>query len=289
MNHRRPDRRRTLYLLSVSSAAWLTGRASASTAIAPHRISYGAERLQFGDLYLPVGPGPHPVALTIHGGFWRAQYGLDHIAGLSAALSSAGVAVWNIEYRRLGDPGGGWPGTFTDVGQAADHIRELARLYQLDLKRAAAVGHSAGGHLALWLAGRHWIACASPLYTAQPIELSLVVALAPVADLKRAYQLNLSNGVVQQFLGAPEEHTDRYRAASPAEMLPLRVRQTLVHGTQDHIVPIEISRSYREAAVKAGDQVELIEHDGAGHFEVVDPQTVEGQKVIETVAQALSH
>ena len=121
---------------------------------ADERISYGSDSLQFGELRRPAGDGPHPVAVVIHGGFWRAAYSLDHIGHLATALTEAGVATWSLEYRRIGDPGGGWPGTFEDIGAGADFVRQLAESASLDLARIVTVGHSAGGHLALWLAGR---------------------------------------------------------------------------------------------------------------------------------------
>ncbi len=119
-----------------------------------HRLSYGTDEFQFGDLRLPKGAGPHPVAIVIHGGCWMSEYGLSYMGHLSAALTEAGVATWCVEYRRVGNQGGGWPGTFEDVARAADHLRKIAKTYPLDLNQVIAVGHSAGGHLALWLAAR---------------------------------------------------------------------------------------------------------------------------------------
>ena len=122
---------------------------------AQHRIAYGPGPQQFGELRLPDGAGPHPVVIVVHGGCWLAEYDLGYMSSLAAALTADGVATWSIEYRRVGDDGGGWPGTFDDVGAAADHLREIAAEHELDLERVVAVGHSAGGHLALWLAARH--------------------------------------------------------------------------------------------------------------------------------------
>ncbi len=121
---------------------------------ADHRIAYGPGQFHFGDLRVPKTRGPHPVAIVIHGGFWRAKYDLDYIGHLCAAFTAAGMTTWNIEYRRLGNTGGGWPGTFEDVVRAADHLEKIARDFALDLYRVITVGHSAGGHLALWLATR---------------------------------------------------------------------------------------------------------------------------------------
>jgi acetyl esterase/lipase len=249
------------------------------------RRSYGSDPFQFGDLRLPAGSGPHPVAVVIHGGFWRFQFDLQHIARLAMALTAAGWATWNIEYRRLGNPGGGWPGTFQDVAAAADYLRQLAVDNALDLDRVLAVGHSAGGHLALWLAARSRIPKDSPLHASQPLPLRAVVALAGVADLRRAWELALSNKVVESLLGgSPAEVPERYASGSPVELLPLGVRQVLIHGTKDNIVPFEISQTYHRTAMAQGDEATLIPLDGAGHFEVVAPETAEGRKVSEALS-----
>lgn len=254
---------------------------------APHpdaRIPYGAGACHFGDLRLPPGAGPHPVAIVIHGGFWRARYDLEHIGHLCVALTRAGLATWSLEYRRLGNPGGGWPGAFLDVAAGADYLRQLAGSCPLDLGRVVAVGHSAGGHLAAWLAGRHRIAPGSPLHAESPLPLRGVVPLAGVLDLRRAFELRLSAGVTGELMGgSPEEYPDRYAAASPAELLPLGVRQLLLHGTADESVPYAISRDYAAAARAAGDDAELVTLPGAGHYEVIDPRAAEWPQVERAV------
>lgn len=239
------------------------------------RLNYGPDQCHFGDLRLPDGNGPHPVIIFIHGGFWRARYDLEHTGHLCAALTAEGVATWNIEYRRIGN-GGGWPNTFLDVARAADHLRELAPSYNLDLNRVIVMGHSAGGHLALWLAGRAGLRVDSPLYQPDPLPLKAAVSLAGVTDLRRCYELNLSNGVATEFLGGSlDQYPDRYDAASPAALLPLGTRQVLVHGTEDVNVPFTLSEVYAEQAIAAGDQVELLTLPGAAHFEVIDPKAKE--------------
>ncbi len=240
------------------------------------RLSYGPQPLHFGDLRLPDGPGPHPVVIVIHGGFWRAKYDLEHTGHLAAALTAQGYATWNIEYRRIGHPAGGWPGTFQDVALATDYLRSLASDYSLDLSRVITLGHSAGGHLALWLASRTRLTPNSPLATAEPLPLRAAVSLAGVSDLHQGYELNLSNGVVADFLGgSPAQVPERYAAASPAELLPLGLPQLLIHGSDDENVPFSISQSYYERASLLGDHVTLVPLPGAKHFEVIDPRSAE--------------
>ena len=234
------------------------------------RIAYGAGPQQFGDLRVPKGKGPFPVAIVIHGGYWRAAYSLEHIGHLCAALARAGVATWSLEYRRIGDPGGGWPAMGSDVVAGARYLQTLAQRYPLDLTRVVGIGHSAGGQLALWLAAQH------------AIPLRGVVSLAGVVDLRRAWELQLSDGVVGELLGgSPDRFPERYRQASPIELVPLHVPQRLIHGQKDDVVPIEISQRYQSAAAAAGDDARLITPKDAGHFELIDPRstawkTVEG-------------
>jgi pimeloyl-ACP methyl ester carboxylesterase len=188
-----------------------------------------------------------------------------------AALAGAGWAVWSVEYRRVGEEGGGWPNTLLDVATAADHLRALAPAHRLDLGRAVAVGHSAGGHLALWLAARRRLPPGHALHRPDPLPLRGAVALAGVCDLRRAHELGLGVGAVPRLLGGgPEAVPDRYAGASPADLVPLGTRQVLVHGAADSVVPVDISRAYRATAAAAGDVVELVEVAGAGHFEVIN-------------------
>jgi acetyl esterase/lipase len=240
--------------------------------------------LQFGDLRLPEGAGPHPVVVAIHGGFWRNRYSLEHLGFLCGALTSAGYATWSLEYRRIGDEDGGWPGTFLDVGAGVDHVRSLAPDYNLDLRRVTVVGHSAGGHLALWAAGRHKIPEGDPLYVPDPLRLKAAVSLAGVTSLSMAWEKKLSNGVVLELMGGiPEDMPKRYPTASPIELLPLGMRQVLIHGTEDENVPFSLSEAYQKAAASAGDSVELIKLRGAGHFEAIDPQMREWSEVLRAI------
>lgn len=245
--------------------------------LANTRLQYGDQAPQFGDLRLPETPGlrPVPVVVVIHGGFWRAQYDLEHIGHLCAALTDAGYATWSIEYRRVGQPGGGWPGTLKDVLQGASYVQQLAKRFDLDLQRVGVIGHSAGGPLALWLAGESAL-------------VHGVVSLAGVADLRRAAELQLGRGATQAFLGGePTRVPRRYSAASPIERVPTGVRQVLVHGTDDDTVPLELSQRYCEAASAAGDEVELVTLPGTGHFELIDPLTDAWPVVLGAVAKVV--
>lgn len=239
---------------------------------ADHRIAYGGGPLQFGDLRLPHGRGPHPVVIVLHGGCWYSEYDLKHIAAFSSALTRTGVATWSLEYRRVGDAGGGWPGTFQDVAHGADYLRELARTYPLDLRRIIVVGHSAGGQLALWLAARQRLPKDSPLYSPDPLPLQGVVSLAGITDL-RGYGSGCGDAVTKLLGGSPEEVPLRYRQTSPIELLPLRVKQRLIHGLLDKIVPLKQSKDYEAAARRGGDAVKLVIADEAGHFDLISPQS----------------
>src|SRR5437667_4959776 len=262
-------------------------QAKISASNEPIRLAYGPEHLQFGDLYLPNQPGPHSIVILIHGGYWRARYGLELMNSLAEDLTKRGYAAWNIEYRRVGNPGGGWPGTFLDVALATDYLRELAPSYRLDLKKVVPIGHSAGGHLAFWLAARPRIpffAQHSPLAgsqlpdeneeTATPLALAGAISLAGVVDLEMAWQLHLSNDAVVELLeGNFTDVPERYAAASPAAMLPLGVPQVLIHGTNDDSVPLQVSQSYANAARALNDPVTYIQLEGVDHFDLIDPHS----------------
>ncbi|HST06471.1 MAG TPA: alpha/beta hydrolase [Chloroflexia bacterium] len=248
------------------------------------RISYGDDPLQFADLRLPEGAGPHPVVVVLHGGFWRSKYTLEHIGHLCAALTAQGVATWNIEYRRIGDEGGGWPNTMFDAGLGTDYLRKIAEEYNLDLSRVVIAGHSAGGHLAAWVAGRHRLPESDELFTSSPLPLVGCVPLAGVVDLKMCWSMRLSDGIVEGLLGgSPVDVPARYESASPAALLPLGVKQVLVHGTDDTNVPFKISQSYVKRAAALGDDAMLVTLKDTGHFELIDPQSSEWPTVRDAI------
>ena len=237
------------------------------------RLAYGDEPLQFGDLYTPPGTELRPVVILIHGGFWRAAYGLSLMAGLAQDMAQRGFAVWNIEYRRVGDAGGGWPNTLLDVARATDHLRALQQSYSLDLQRVIPVGHSAGGHLALWLGARHKLIGSDLLPTsAMPQPIKGAVSLAGAMDLEHVWQLHLGDDAARELLGGdPTTVPKRYMAASPAAQLPLGIPQALIHGTEDDRVPLIVSQVYAAKARAVGDPITLIELPGADHFVLIDP------------------
>lgn len=240
---------------------------------------YGPAESQAGDLHLPKAKHP-PVICLLHGGFWRLPYARDQYTPIAEDLERRGYAAWNLEYRRLGEPGAGWPGTLQDVSAGIDHLAALkAEGADLDLSRVVTVGHSAGGHLALWSAGpRRMLGGEAP----PRVRVMAAVGQAPAADMRRIYELNCSNGVAAEFLqGSPQEQPERYRLASPKALLPLHVPQLVVHGTADDTVIVDIGREYTAAAKAAGDRAEFIELPGVGHFEHLDPKGEAWGKVVE--------
>jgi acetyl esterase/lipase len=242
-----------------------------------HRITYGTDSSQYGELRLPSGRGPHPVAILIHGGCFKAAYAtVKDLGGMAEALERDGVATWNVEYRRLGQAGGGWPGTYVDVGRAVDHLRTLAPQYDLDLKRVIVVGHSAGGHLAMWTAVRHRLPTASPLYVADPLPLRGVINLAgPIHVSKNipGYESLCRDSVITTLLGGtPAAVPDRYAQASAISVLPLGIPQVIVVGSHEEFVPLPLVRDYEQAATRAGDSIRVILIPGAGHFEIATPK-----------------
>jgi acetyl esterase/lipase len=242
------------------------------------RVAYGESPQQYGELRVPTGAGPHPVVIFVHGGCFKAAYATaDYAAPLADALKDEGIASWNIEYRRLGDPGGGWPGTYRDVGQAVDFLRSLAKPNKLDLARVVIVGHSAGGHLAMWAAGRSRVPKESALYAAEPLRVRGAVDLAGPLDMSAhitEYETLCRDSVITSLLGGtPATRPERYAQASPIKLVPYGLPQVLVLGTYEEFVPMPLMRAYADAARLAGDSVRVILVPGAGHFEIASPRS----------------
>jgi acetyl esterase/lipase len=217
--------------------------------------SYGSHPDQHVEVFAAEG-APRATVAVFHGGFWRAPYTRELMDGLCHDLAARGYEAWNVEYRRIG-AGGGWPQTFDDVLSAVSGARVPL----------VTLGHSAGGHLALWLAAEAGAA--------------LAVSQAGVVDLEEAHRLGLSNGAAAELLGGSPAHVPgRYAAASPAARVPLGIPQLLVHGTRDDVVPPSMSRGYRDRAVAAGDAVELVETD-EDHMDCLDPRSASWGAILE--------
>ncbi|WP_036501682.1 alpha/beta hydrolase family protein [Nocardia aobensis] len=239
-------------------------------------VRYGTHPSQHGFLSVPDRPGLWPVAMVIHGGFWRTAYGADLTSDLAEDLSRHGFAAWNIEYRRVGeDPdrgGGGWPATCLDVAAAADllaAINQSLEVGSLDLSRVVAIGHSAGGQLAGWLAGRGSLPAGSPGATPR-VRLTGFVSQAGVLDLELALQEDLGSGAVRSFLGARADDPESCTPACPSALLPMSVPSICVHGTADDEVPLSQSQRFVAAARRAGDDSRLLVLPGVDHFALID-------------------
>jgi acetyl esterase/lipase len=237
----------------------------------PERYSYGSHRWARADLHVPDGAGPFPVVVVLHGGYWRARYSKRTTKGACADLARRGLAAWNVEYRRIGRrQGGGWPATLEDVAAAIDHLAALEDR-RLDIAGGvAAVGHSAGGQLALWAASR-----ADPT-----VRVNRVVAQAAVCNL------TVAGESAWEFLGGtPQEVPERYDFADPMRLLPLGVPTLLVHGAEDATVPVRRSREYAAAARAACDDVTLVEPVPGGHRIHPDPRSEAWRIAAEWVAR----
>jgi acetyl esterase/lipase len=256
------------------------------------RITYGPEPSQYGELRIPSGAGTHPIVILIHGGCFKAAYATARDLGAMAdALKADGIASWNIEYRRLGEPGGGWPGTYLDVARAVDHVRAIAGEHHLDLGRVVVVGHSAGGHLAMWTGARSRLTKASELFAAAPLPVRGVVDLAGPVDMTAnipGYEALCRDTVITSlFGGSPAAVPDRYAQASAIKLLPLGIPQVMVVGSHEHFVPLPLVDAYLQAATRAGDQVRRVLIPGAGHFEIASPLSSAWPQVKEAIRSLL--
>ena len=264
-----------------------------------HKIAYGKDALQYGELWLPPSPSKErlPVVVLIHGGCWLADLpGPELVAFLADDLRKHGVAVWSLTYRRVGHSGGGYPGTFNDVANGVAHLRTLTEKYHLDLNRAVVTGHSAGGHLALWVAALNRIPAASTLKRDQPVNFKAVVGIAAIPDLAhfaRAGAHACGDKTIDQLVDtatrmpADGPRNTPFLDTSPSEMLPLGVKQLLIHGVFDGIVPPVIGWRYQARAKETGESVELIALENAGHFELIAPWTAAGKVVVGKILEAL--
>lgn len=254
---------------------------------------YGADPYQVVDLWLPMGAGPHPVVLMVHGGCWTTGIAdrtlMNYLAG---DLRGRGYAVWNIDYRGVDRPGGGYPGTFLDAGAAADALRGAAAANRLDLQRVVAVGHSAGGHLALWLAARGRLPAASALRTADPLPIPAVISLGGLPDLEEAATppgSGCGTEVIDRLVGPPTMSSrDVYADTSLPRLAPIGIAQMLVNGADDRIIPTAYATRYAAKMRAAGDKVSIDMIPATGHVELVAPGSKAWARTLELIAKAVA-
>jgi acetyl esterase/lipase len=247
-------------------------------------ISYGEAALQVADLWLPAGPGPHPTVLMVHGGCWQTEIADRRIMNwIAEDLKRRGIAVWNIDYRGVDRPGGGYPGTFLDAAAAADALRGQAREHRLDLSHLVAIGHSAGGHLALWLAGRARLPEGSPLRSPDPLPIQEVISLGGLPDLEEAARSE--NGCGNEVIGRLTN--GHFADTSVPRLAPLGLPQVLINGRQDRIIPTAYAEGYARPMRAAGDDVRVRMIDRTGHIELIAPETPAWAAAVEEIERAL--
>jgi acetyl esterase/lipase len=241
-------------------------------------IQFGPRPMDTADLWLPDGTGPFPLVIMIHGGCWQKSVADRSLMNYAAdAMRRQGLAVWNIEYRGVDEPGGGYPGTFLDVAGAADALRDIAPRFNLRTDKVVAFGHSAGGHLALWLAARQHLSKQSELYRENPLPIAGIVNAGGLADLKASAPITgqaCLAAIMGKLTGAPSAtRPNVFSDTSPAELLPLGVKQISVNGDSDDIAPPVLGKGYTRRAKKAGDDARFIVVPVTGHVELIAPGT----------------
>lgn len=252
-----------------------------------HYIPYGEHPSQFGELRLPNNDKLHPVIVTIHGGFWQSKYDLYENDPICDDLTARGFATWNIEYRRVGENGGGWKGTFNDVIAAVNHLRILKKSYPLDLSNVVIIGHSAGGQLGLWLASRaNDDLRGDKFFTELVIPIHKVISLAGVTDLEKMWEIHHEQGlksVVADFIGgSPTKVAERYEVTSPIK-LSTDIEQVLIHGELDRHVPAQLSKDYYEKMKKSSENINLILLEDVEHFKIIDPNSTAWESVVKHI------
>jgi acetyl esterase/lipase len=264
-------------------------------------IAYGDQAMQRVDLWLPKGKGPHPTVLMVHGGCWQTEIADRRIMNwIADDLRKRGIAVWNIDYRGVDREGGGYPGTFLDAAAAADALRTNAARYNLNISPLVATGHSAGGHLALWLAARKaanarprspLIHQGSPLIGADPLKIDTVVSLGGLPDLELAATppgSGCGTEVIEKLVGPPTlSSRNVYADTSVPRLAPLGVRQVLINGRQDRIIPPDYATDYERRMRAAGDDVRVRMLDRTGHVELIAPETEAWAAAVEEIQKAL--
>lgn len=264
----------------------LTGPAPTAT------YAYGKAPSQYAELFIPPGRGPFPVAVLVHGGCWTQQFGgITQLRNMAGALATRGIAVWNVEYRRVDEDGGGYPGTYQDISAALDLLASQAPARSLDLARIVAVGHSAGGQLVQWLAGRNRIAPSSPLYQAQPLPIRHIVSLGGLADL-RSEQALIKRSCDRDMIdltGLPSAtRPDVFSDTNAAELMPNGSHTVLITGERDTVSPPRVAHDYAARALKAGDRAEVVVVPGASHYDEVAVGSPAWTAVLQAIETALT-
>jgi acetyl esterase/lipase len=284
-----PARVVTIRGRGLEGIAWGVRSLVARTDVPPSAYRYGDDIEQVGDLRLPVQfEPPWPVFVLVHGGGWRERWERDLMDSLAADLTRRGYATWNLEFRRVGASGGGWPATFMDVAKGIDFLREIGRDAPIELDRVAAIGHSAGGHLAFWALARTSLAPDAP-GAGPAVPLAAAVGLAGVYDLFSSAERGMDElSTVALMDGLPSDAPDRYAHASPSALLPLGGRQLVIIGVNDRPDLVDDNRRYVDQARAAGDDVEFMELPEADHFTVIDPSTLTWLAIAERLSSWFS-
>jgi acetyl esterase/lipase len=283
----------TLFPALVSAAPMKLADYMALSGPAPTaRVAYGPAPSQYAELFVPQGAGPFPVAVLVHGGCWTKEFGgIDQLRNMAGALVGRGIAVWNVEYRRVDEPGGGYPGMYQDMHAALDTLAAQAPSRHLDLERVVAVGHSAGGQLVQWIAGRARIPAGSPLHRTQMLPVRAVVSLGGLADLRRERELIKSScgRDTPELAGLPSAaRPDVYVDTNAAELMPNGSHTILVTGELDTISPPRVAHDYAARARAAGDSAEVVILPGASHYDEVAASSPSWPLVAAAIERALA-
>lgn len=283
----------TLFPALVSAAPMKLADYMALTGPAPTtHLAYGPAPSQYAELFLPPGAGPFPVVVLVHGGCWTAGFGgITQLRNMAAALVERGIAVWNVEYRRVDEAGGGYPGMYEDMHAALDTLGAQGKARPLDLDRVVAVGHSAGGQLVQWIAGRARIPASSPLHRTAMLPVRAVVSLGGLADLRRERELiKTSCGRdTPELAGLPSAtRPDVYADTNAAELMPNGSHTILVTGELDTISPPRVAHDYAARARAAGDHAEVVILPGASHYDEVAASSPSWPLVLAAIERALA-
>lgn len=255
------------------------------------QLAYGAAPSQYAQLFRPSGAGPFPVVVLVHGGCWTVEFGgIAQMHNVAGALAAQGIAVWNVEYRRVDEPGGGYPGTYQDMHAALDSLRQHASQYQLDTSRIVAMGHSAGGQLVQWIAGREKLPKGSPLYREQYLPVKNILSLGGLADLRHEQALIKSScerDIAQLAGSASSDRPDIYSDTNAADLMPNGSRTVLATGELDTISPPRVAHDYAAKAKLAGDHAEVLILPGASHYDEIAATSNAWQLILPVIRQML--